>query len=90
MRHFELACQPADPIHIAGQGIANPLATVLSFAMMLRYSFDLDEAANQVEQSVRNVLARGLRTGDIMQPGMTRVSTQAMGEAIVEELAQLG
>jgi 3-isopropylmalate dehydrogenase len=84
-----------EPVHgsapdIAGQGIANPLATVLSFAMMLRYSFDLDEAANQVEQSVRNVLARGLRTGDIMQPGMTRVSTQAMGEAIVEELAKLG
>ncbi|WP_372017538.1 3-isopropylmalate dehydrogenase [Tistrella mobilis] len=84
-----------EPVHgsapdIAGQGIANPLATVLSFAMMLRYSFDLDEAANQVEQSVRNVLARGLRTGDIMQPGMTQVSTQAMGEAIVEELAKLG
>ena len=84
-----------EPVHgsapdIAVQGIANPLATVLSFAMMLRYSFDLDEAANQVEQSVRNVLARGLRTGDIMQPGMTRVSTQAMGEAIVEELAKLG
>ncbi|WP_298639857.1 3-isopropylmalate dehydrogenase [uncultured Tistrella sp.] len=84
-----------EPVHgsapdIAGQGIANPLATVLSFAMMLRYSFDLDEAANQVEQSVRNVLARGLRTGDIMQPGMTLVSTQAMGEAIVEELAKLG
>src|SRR5690606_26523713 len=74
-----------EPVHgsapdIAGQGIANPLATVLSFAMMLRYSFDLDEAANQVEQAVRNVLARGLRTGDIMQPGMTLVSTQAMGE----------
>lgn len=84
-----------EPVHgsapdIAGQGIANPLATVLSFAMMLRYSFDLDEAANQVEQAVRNVLARGLRTGDIMQPGMTLVSTQAMGEAIVEELAKLG
>ncbi|GGB52405.1 3-isopropylmalate dehydrogenase [Tistrella bauzanensis] len=84
-----------EPVHgsapdITGQGIANPLATVLSFAMMLRYSFDMDAEAEMVEQAVRNVLKSGLRTGDIMQPGMAQVSTTVMGEAIVRELGKLG
>ncbi len=83
-----------EPVHgsapdIAGQNAANPLATVLSFAMMLRYSFDLTEDAALVEQAVRNVLDAGLRTADIMQEGMQRVSTTEMGEAVVAELDRL-
>ncbi len=80
-----------EPVHgsapdITGQGIANPLATLLSFAMMLRYSFDLGAEAGMVEQAAQNVLARGLRTADIAQEGTTRVSTQEMGRALLEEL----
>ncbi|MEM1140326.1 MAG: 3-isopropylmalate dehydrogenase [Pseudomonadota bacterium] len=76
-----------EPVHgsapdIAGQGIANPLATVMSFAMALRYSFDLGEEADRLEAAVKHVLAEGLRTGDIMQPGMRQVGTLQMGEAI--------
>ena len=76
-----------EPVHgsapdITGQGMANPLACVLSFAMALRYSFDLDEDAALIESSVEDVLAAGLRTADIMQPGRDLVSTSAMGEAI--------
>ena len=83
-----------EPVHgsapdIAGKNAANPLATVLSFAMMLRYSFDLAEDAALVEQAVRNVLDAGLRTADIMQEGMQRVSTTGMGEAVVAELDRL-
>jgi 3-isopropylmalate dehydrogenase len=83
-----------EPIHgsapdIAGKGIANPLATVLSFAMMLRYSFDLADDADLVERAARRVLARGLRTADIMQPGKTKVSTAEMGNALLKELDQL-
>ncbi len=83
-----------EPVHgsapdIAGQGAANPLATLLSFAMMLRYSFDMDEDAEMLETAAKNVLDGGLRTADIMQPGMTRVSTGAMGEAITGELDKL-
>ena len=62
---------------------------MLSFAMMLRYSFDLKEEADMVEQAVKNALARGVRTGDIMQPGMKRVSTTEMGNAVLAELAKL-
>ncbi len=77
-----------EPVHgsapdIAGQGVANPLATLLSFAMMLRYSFDMDGAATRVESAVSRVLADGLRTADIMQDGATRVSTQQMGDALL-------
>jgi len=83
-----------EPVHgsapdIAGQGAANPLATILSFAMMLRYSFDMGCDADLVEQAVQNVLNGGLRTADIMQEGKARVSTSVMGEAIVSELDKL-
>ncbi len=67
---------------IAGQGIANPIATVLSAAMMLRYSLDLDEAADAVEAAVKQVLSEGYRTGDIMSDGCTRVGTVQMGDLI--------
>ncbi|HEX9837035.1 MAG TPA: 3-isopropylmalate dehydrogenase, partial [Alphaproteobacteria bacterium] len=80
-----------EPVHgtapdIAGQNKANPLATILSFAMMLRYSFERGEDADLLEDAVRDVLDSGLRTGDIMQKGMTLVSTTAMGEAVVKAL----
>jgi 3-isopropylmalate dehydrogenase len=80
-----------EPVHgsapdIAGQGIANPLAAILSLAMMLRYSFGRAEDADAIEAAVARVLDRGLRTADIMQPGKTRVSTAAMAEAILREL----
>ncbi|MCL2875218.1 MAG: 3-isopropylmalate dehydrogenase [Betaproteobacteria bacterium] len=68
---------------IAGQGVANPLATILSAAMMLRYSFGLEEEAERVENAVKKVLARGLRTGDIYEQGMTRVGTKQMGDAVL-------
>ena len=71
---------------IAGQNIANPLATILSAAMMLRYSFDLDKEADAVEEAVRCVLKDGIRTIDIMSEGMTQVSCTGMGDAIVERL----
>ncbi len=83
-----------EPVHgtapdIAGQDKANPRAMVLSFAMMLRYSFDMEEDARLVETAVENVLDAGLRTGDIMSPGRTLVSTTAMGEAITGALDKL-
>ncbi len=83
-----------EPVHgtapdIAGQDKANPLAMILSYAMCLRYSFDMTEDADMVETAVQNVLENGLRTGDIMQPGMTEVSCEAMGEAVTAELDKL-
>jgi 3-isopropylmalate dehydrogenase len=80
-----------EPVHgsapdIAGKSLANPIATILSFGMMLRYSFGLSSEADQLEAAVKNVLAQGLRTADIMQPGMKRVSTGEMGDAIVKAL----
>lgn len=83
-----------EPIHgsapdIAGQGIANPIAQILSFAMLLRYSLNLQTEADMIEQAVSNVLASGLRTADIMAEGMARVGTSVMGEAIVRELDKL-
>ncbi len=83
-----------EPVHgsapdIAGQSKANPLATVLSFAMCLRYSFDMGDDADMLEKACANVLESGIRTGDIMQPGMTAVSTQQMGEAVCKELDKL-
>ena len=71
---------------IAGKGIANPIASVLSMAMMLRYSFDMDGAAAQVEQAVRKVLDNGYRTSDIYEEGKTRVATEEMGSLILGEL----
>ncbi|SEF77239.1 3-isopropylmalate dehydrogenase [Marinobacterium lutimaris] len=72
---------------IAGQGKANPLATILSAAMMLRYSLDQGEAADAIEQAVSKVLDQGLRTPDILSAGMRQVSTSEMGDAVVAALA---
>ena len=71
---------------IAGKGVANPLATILSSAMMLRYTFNEIEAADRIEAAVRAVLANGLRTADIAAPNTTRVGTRAMGDAVVAAL----
>ncbi len=80
-----------EPVHgsapdIAGQGKANPLATILSVAMMLRYSFNLQREADILEAAVNTVLGKGIRTGDIMAEGATQVGTEAMGDAILAEL----
>ncbi len=80
-----------EPIHgsapdIAGQNIANPLATILSVAMMLRYSLNDAENANRIETAVNKVLDNGLRTQDIYSDGMKRVSTSEMGDAVLAEL----
>ncbi|MDM3871663.1 3-isopropylmalate dehydrogenase [Porticoccus sp. W117] len=72
---------------IAGQGIANPLATILSAAMMLRYSLDMSAAADAIESAVDTVLDKGLRTADIYTDGDVKVSTSEMGAAVVEALA---
>ena len=71
---------------IAGQNIANPIATILSAAMMLRYSFDLSEEADAVENAVKAVMKKGIRTIDIMSDGCTQVSTSGMGDAIANEI----
>jgi 3-isopropylmalate dehydrogenase len=71
---------------IAGKNIANPLATILSAAMMLRYSLDQAAAAARVEGAVRKVLSQGYRTGDIFQAGARRVGTREMGDAVVAAL----
>ncbi|GGC55629.1 3-isopropylmalate dehydrogenase [Siccirubricoccus deserti] len=83
-----------EPIHgsapdIAGKGIANPCAQMLSFAMLLRWSFGFEDEAKLLEQAVEKVLAGGLRTADIMQTGMARVGTGVMGEAVMRELEKL-
>jgi 3-isopropylmalate dehydrogenase len=83
-----------EPIHgsapdIAGKGIANPCAQILSFAMLLRLSFGMEEEATLVESAVERVLAGGLRTADIMASGMARVGTAVMGEAVLRELDKL-
>jgi 3-isopropylmalate dehydrogenase len=83
-----------EPIHgsapdIAGRGIANPLAQIFSFAMLLRYSFAMDEDAALIERACTNVLASGLRTADIMGPGTAKVGTSVMGESILRELDKL-
>jgi 3-isopropylmalate dehydrogenase len=80
-----------EPVHgsapdIAGKGIANPIATILSFAMALRYSLDLDNEANTLEKAVQDVLDEGLRTKDILSSGMKEVSTSVMGDAIISKL----
>ena len=71
---------------IAGKGIANPIATILSAAMLLRYSFDLDKEADAIEAAVQSALTDGYRTGDIMSQGCTRVGTTAMGDLIAERI----
>ena len=71
---------------IAGKNIANPIATILSAAMMLRYSFDLDEEAKAVEEAIEKVLKEGYRTTDIMSEGKTLVGTREMGDLIVSHL----
>ena len=86
-----------EPIHgsapdIAGKGLANPIAETLSYAMMLRYSFDLGKEADLVETAVENVLKAGYRTGDLLvgkTDGTKKVGTQEMGDAIVKELDRL-
>jgi 3-isopropylmalate dehydrogenase len=80
-----------EPVHgsapdIAGQGKANPLAMIASFGMALRYSLELGELADQVDQAIAAVLAKGLRTADIASAGMTVVRTSGMGEALLGEL----
>lgn len=71
---------------IAGQNIANPLATILSAAMMLRYSLDAGTAAGRIETAVQAVLAQGLRTADLYEDGTTKVSTTEMGDAVLKAL----
>lgn len=71
---------------IAGKGIANPIATILSAAMLLRYSLDLDKEADAVEEAVRQVLKDGYRTVDIMSEGCTQVGTVQMGDLIAERI----
>ncbi|MBI3440398.1 MAG: 3-isopropylmalate dehydrogenase [Proteobacteria bacterium] len=83
-----------EPIHgsapdIAGKGIANPLAMILSVAMMFRYSFDMMKEAELLEKAVENVLGKGLRTADIMSDGCQKLSTLDMGHAIILELSAL-
>lgn len=80
-----------EPVHgsapdIAGKGIANPLATILSFAMMLRYSFNLSQEADWLEGAVNDVLAQGLRTGDIMSDGCKQIGTSEMGDVVIKAL----
>ncbi|MBU0751227.1 MAG: 3-isopropylmalate dehydrogenase [Gammaproteobacteria bacterium] len=71
---------------IAGKGVANPLATILSAAMMLRYTFNQEAAAQRIEGAVKKVLAQGLRTGDIYEPGTQKVGTKQMGDAVLAAL----
>ena len=80
-----------EPIHgsapdIAGKGVANPLATILSAAMMLRYTFGQEAAASRIESAVKKVLAQGLRTADIYEAGMIKAGTKAMGDAVIAAL----
>jgi 3-isopropylmalate dehydrogenase len=71
---------------IAGKDIANPLATILSSAMLLRYTFNRDEWAYRIEAAVKSVLAQGLRTADIHEAGTRKVGTREMGDAVVAAL----
>ena len=71
---------------IAGKGIANPIATILSAAMMLRFSLNLDKEADAVEAAVQEVLKEGYRTGDIMSEGCKKVGTVEMGDLIADKI----
>jgi 3-isopropylmalate dehydrogenase len=84
-----------EPIHgsapdIAGKGLANPLAQILSLELLLSYSFDMLEDAALIEQAVENVLATAGRTADIAAPGRAKISTSEMGDAVLAELRRLG
>ena len=84
-----------EPVHgsapdIAGQGKANPIASIMSFAMALKYTFDRGADADLLERAVMQVLDKGLRTGDIMQADMQLVGTSAMGDAVLQALNELG
>ncbi len=83
-----------EPVHgsapdIAGRDKANPMAALLSVSMALRYSFDLAQDADLIETAVQNVLAGGMRTPDLMQPGMALVSTSTMADALLRELNKM-
>ncbi|HYE52518.1 MAG TPA: 3-isopropylmalate dehydrogenase [Azospirillaceae bacterium] len=83
-----------EPVHgsapdIAGRDVANPIACLLSFGMALKYSFDLGEESDLITRAVQNVLKGGMRTADIMAPGMARCSTSVMGDSILRELDKL-
>ena len=83
-----------EPVHgsapdIAGTGAANPIAMIASFAMCLRYSFDMIDDADRLEKAISNVLEKGLRTADIMSDGNTKVSTSEMGDAVIAEFESL-
>jgi 3-isopropylmalate dehydrogenase len=83
-----------EPVHgsapdITGKGIANPLACLLSFSMMLRYSFDMAEDADLLDRAVERLLGRGVRTADIVEKGLKASTTSEMGQALVKELGQL-
>ena len=80
-----------EPIHgsapdIAGKDMANPLAMILSVAMMLRYTFNLESSATRIEHAVKETLAQGYRTNDIFEPGMKKVGTAGMGDAVLVNL----
>jgi len=80
-----------EPVHgsapdIAGKGIANPIASILSFSMALKYSLDLDKESENINQAVQRVLDDGLRTKDILSKGKKEVSTSQMGDAIISKL----
>ncbi|MDR0577242.1 MAG: 3-isopropylmalate dehydrogenase [Candidatus Accumulibacter sp.] len=80
-----------EPVHgsapdIAGKNIANPLASILSLAMMLRYSFDRGDLADRIHRAVNSVMIQGYRTADIFQPGMKKIGTEEMGDAVAEAL----
>jgi 3-isopropylmalate dehydrogenase len=82
-----------EPVHgsapdIAGQDVANPLASIMSSALMLRYSFGMEEAAISIEKAVRHVLAEGYRTADIAEPGSRHVGTEAMGDAVATAVSR--
>jgi 3-isopropylmalate dehydrogenase len=83
-----------EPVHgsapdIAGTGAANPIAMIASFAMCLRYSFDMIDDADRLDKAIATVLDSGLRTGDIMSKGMTKVGTSEMGDAVITEFERL-
>ena len=80
-----------EPVHgsapdIAGKNLANPVAAILSGAMLLRHSFDMEEAAVKIETAVRRVLRAGYRTADIYEPGTRQVGTREMGERVAEAI----
>ncbi|MEC7234856.1 MAG: isocitrate/isopropylmalate family dehydrogenase, partial [Pseudomonadota bacterium] len=84
-----------EPVHgsapdIAGEGKANPIASIMSFAMALKYTFDRGADADLLERAVMQVLGKGFRTGDIMQADMQLVGTSAMGDAVLQALDELG